>query len=171
MEEFVMSQSYKFHLDGKKHEVSIIKCHPELTIAIDGISFAVKDFTRIAENYFSMLVNGQLKKIWWAQDEEAIYLRCDGRTYTLPYLDHISATQKATTNGDIIKATMPGIVVSVNCQPGSTVMFGDVLIVIESMKMQINITAPRDGEVESIHAEINSAFEKNTELIGLKAQQ
>ncbi len=166
-----MSEPYKFHLDEKKHEVSIIKCHPELTIAIDGVSFSVEDFTKISENYFSMLVNGLVKKIWWAQDEEVIHLRYDGRTYTLPYLDHISATQKATTNEDIIKATMPGIVVDVNCQSGSMVTSGDVLIVIESMKMQINITAPRDGEVESVTAEINSAFEKNAELIALKAQQ
>jgi biotin carboxyl carrier protein len=66
---------------------------------------------------------------------------------------------------------MPGLVVSVNCQPGSMVSAGDVLIVIESMKMQINITAPRDGEVENVHAETNSAFQKNAELISLKAQE
>ncbi len=166
-----MGESYKLNLDEIKHEVAISKCHPELTILVDGTAFAIEDLIQISENHFSVRINGQLKKFWWAQDEEAIHLRSDGRTYTLPYLDHISATQKAATNEDIIKANMPGLVVSVNCQVGSTVSAGDVLIVIESMKMQINITAPRDGEVESVYAETNSAFQKNAELISLKAQE
>ena len=166
-----MSESYKFNLDEKKYEVVISKCHPELTILVNGTAFAVDDLTQISENHFSMRINGQLKKFWWTQDEEAIHLRSDGRTYILPYLDHISATEKVAKNEDIIKANMPGLVVSINCRAGSKVSAGDVLIVIESMKMQINITAPRDGEVESVHAETNSAFQKNAELISLKAQE
>ena len=45
---------------------------------------------------------------------------------------------------------MPGSIVAVNAKVGDTVAVGDSLVVLESMKMQNEITAPVAGEVKSV---------------------
>jgi acetyl-CoA/propionyl-CoA carboxylase biotin carboxyl carrier protein len=49
-----------------------------------------------------------------------------------------------------LEAPMPGTVWAVNVGNGDAVREGDVLIVLESMKMELSITAPRDGVVEGL---------------------
>src|SRR6185312_7256766 len=49
-----------------------------------------------------------------------------------------------------LEAPMPGTVWAVNVANGDAVSEGDVLIVLESMKMELSITAPRDGVVEGL---------------------
>ena len=44
---------------------------------------------------------------------------------------------------------------------------GDVLMVTESMKMQVSVTAPRDGTIETIHVAAGDSFDKGAELIKL----
>ena len=50
-----------------------------------------------------------------------------------------------------IRAPMPGSVVAVHAREGAEVARGDVLLVMESMKMELQITAPRDGTVAAVH--------------------
>jgi acetyl-CoA/propionyl-CoA carboxylase biotin carboxyl carrier protein len=46
---------------------------------------------------------------------------------------------------------MPGSVVAVHARAGDEVARGDVLLVLESMKMELQITAPHDGRVAALH--------------------
>ena len=46
---------------------------------------------------------------------------------------------------------MPGAVVSVPCSEGDEVTRGEVLVVLESMKMELQITAPADGVLDALH--------------------
>jgi len=52
--------------------------------------------------------------------------------------------------GELLKAPMPGIIVSVNVTPGAYVKKGQVLVVLEAMKMENEIVAPRDAIVSQI---------------------
>ena len=52
-----------------------------------------------------------------------------------------------------LEAPMPGTVWAVNVSNGDAVQEGDVLIVLESMKMELSITAPRAGVVEGLDAQ------------------
>jgi biotin carboxyl carrier protein len=49
-----------------------------------------------------------------------------------------------------IKAHITGVVFQVMAQPGDTVQAGDPVIVLESMKMEIPVEAPRSGSVKEI---------------------
>ena len=50
-----------------------------------------------------------------------------------------------------LRAPMPGAVVSVPCSEGDEVTRGEVLVVLESMKMELQITAPADGVLDALH--------------------
>ena len=58
----------------------------------------------------------------------------------------------AVASGSLL-APMPGTVVSVKVEPGTAVVAGDPVLVLEAMKMQHTVTAPHDGTVTEINVE------------------
>ncbi len=70
----------------------------------------------------------------------------------------------APADGEKITAPMPGNILSVNVSNGETVKRGQVLMILEAMKMENEIMAPHDGVVQSIHATKGSAVESGALL-------
>ena len=64
---------------------------------------------------------------------------------------------------------MPDIVtvVVVNVEPGSVVARGDVLVVLEAMKMELPVKAPRDGRVRAIHCRAGALVQPGSPLVEL----
>ncbi len=60
------------------------------------------------------------------------------------------AAQANTVAGEPLKSPLPGTILAVNVQPGASVKKGDVLFILEAMKMETEIKAPRDGVVSQI---------------------
>ena len=61
-----------------------------------------------------------------------------------------AAAPAAPAGANTIEAPMPGKVLSVNVKPGDKVEAGDVLLILEAMKMQNEIMAPEDGTVTDV---------------------
>ena len=69
--------------------------------------------------------------------------------------------------GESVNAPMPGVVLKVLAQAGQKVKTGDVLVVLEAMKMENEIVAPRDGTVAQIVASKGSSVESGAPLVVL----
>jgi 3-methylcrotonyl-CoA carboxylase alpha subunit len=63
---------------------------------------------------------------------------------------------------------MPGRVVVVNVQPGDRVNAGQELLVIEAMKMELGLKAPRDGVVGEVRAAAGDVVEADAVLVTLE---
>lgn len=74
----------------------------------------------------------------------------------------------APAAGEQIRAPMPGNILAVNVTAGQTVKKGDVLMVLEAMKMENEIMCPRDGVVSSVQAAKGAAVESGTLLCVLQ---
>jgi biotin carboxyl carrier protein len=66
-----------------------------------------------------------------------------------------------------VKAPMPGLVVAVQVVEGENVSSGDVLVVLESMKMENEVRAPRDGQVSRVQVRPMETVEKEQTLVVL----
>ena len=66
-----------------------------------------------------------------------------------------------------VKSPMPGNIFKVECQPGQAVKAGDVLIVLEAMKMEIEVSAPVDGTVKAVAASVGTAVNTDDLLVTL----
>ncbi|MEM1036045.1 MAG: biotin carboxylase N-terminal domain-containing protein [Pseudomonadota bacterium] len=77
------------------------------------------------------------------------------------------AEADALAGGDALKAPMPGKVIAVSAEAGATVAKGDVLAVMEAMKMEHALEAPRDGVVEDVSASIGDQVAEGFVLVSL----
>lgn len=64
----------------------------------------------------------------------------------------VAAPAAPAGSGEPVEAPLNGTVLSVNVNVGDTVKAGDVLCVLEAMKMENDISAPRDGKITSVVA-------------------
>ena len=62
------------------------------------------------------------------------------------------AAPAAPAGGESVKSPMPGTILAVKKNVGEAVKAGDVIVVLEAMKMENDIVAPCDGTVKSINA-------------------
>lgn len=75
------------------------------------------------------------------------------------------ATKGAAGDGTPVKAPLPGVVTKVLVGDGQHVKKGDVVLVLEAMKMENNITAECDGKVTGICCEPGDSVMEGTTLI------
>lgn len=77
------------------------------------------------------------------------------------------AQAKAETLGGVttIKAPLPGLVIDVKVNVGDSVKVGDVIIVIETMKMENNVISTRAGTIKEIKVAKNQSVNEGTPLI------
>ena len=73
-------------------------------------------------------------------------------------------TPAAGGAGESINAPMPGNILAVNVVAGDTVKKGQVLMVLEAMKMENEIMAPRDGKVTDVAVAKGAAVESGALL-------
>lgn len=74
----------------------------------------------------------------------------------------------ADVEGTPVKAPMPGKILDVKVSQGQNVKRGDVLMVLEAMKMENEIVAPEDGTVASVQVSAGSVVEAGDVLASLK---
>ncbi|MCH8140014.1 MAG: biotin/lipoyl-binding protein, partial [Proteobacteria bacterium] len=114
-------------------------------------------------------VDGQWVDARVIVDRKTIFVIRDGDTERLEaYEEDINRLVHDASAVDRITSPMPGQVISLAVGMGDEVAEGDVLMVIEAMKMEHNINAPRRGKVSSIMCAVGDRVEEGIELVTLE---
>lgn len=66
-----------------------------------------------------------------------------------------------------VNAPMPGKILKVNVNAGTAVKKGDVLLVLEAMKMENEICAPQDGTVATVECSVGDSVETGKVLVSM----
>lgn len=82
--------------------------------------------------------------------------------------DSPSSSAAIDENAVSVKATMPGTIVSFSVAVGDKVTEGQVVAILEAMKMENELTAPASGEVKSIHVEKGSSVVEGQVILQIK---
>jgi len=86
-------------------------------------------------------------RVLFAVDDDTTWLWLDGATYAIAALAPRLRGTDAGASGGEVRSPMPGAVIAVHAKPGDVVRKGDVLVVVEAMKMEHGVPAPSDGTV------------------------
>ena len=97
---------------------------------------------------YTVKVNGKNYAVKLESDTKAVV---NGKSFDIDVKAGIEAKSSSTSgDGEPVKAALPGNVLRVEVAEGDEVSEGDVLLVIEAMKMETEIKAPKSGTVQSI---------------------
>ena len=76
-----------------------------------------------------------------------------------------AAAPAVTGAGDAVNAPMPGTILKVNVQNGQAVKEGDVLVVLEAMKMENEILAPKNGTITQVLVSKGSTVDTGAPMV------
>jgi 3-methylcrotonyl-CoA carboxylase alpha subunit len=156
-------------MHGRPVALQIQSRRPVLRILIDGSAHQVVE-RACPPGEFSIVVDGVAYRGWCCIVGDQVHVRlgthCDviGLPQTLWEAGEHGALEHE------IRADMPGVVISVHCEAGQTVDIGDKLLTIESMKLQMSLTASHRGLIEAVHVAAESVFERGAPLISFARQ-
>ena len=111
-------------------------------LAADGAALLIDADAAIADAPFPLVTDLSPRRF---------AVTCGGDTF-LVTVPEFSADADAALGGNVVKAPMPGKVLSVLARSGAAVTRGETLAVLEAMKMEHALVAPRDGTIEAVHA-------------------
>lgn len=93
----------------------------------------------------------------------------DGETFTIDVEPAERARSRRGPSGNEgLAAPMPATVIKVLVEPGSQVQRGEVLVLLEAMKMELPIRAPREGRVKALHCRPGELVQPGTALVDLE---
>ncbi|MBT6126093.1 MAG: sodium-extruding oxaloacetate decarboxylase subunit alpha [Halieaceae bacterium] len=78
-----------------------------------------------------------------------------------------AAPVAVASGGEPLAAPLAGNIFSVNVSPGETVVAGDVVIILEAMKMETEVRASRDGTVSSVDVKVGDTVAVGDSLISI----
>ena len=95
------------------------------------------------------------------------YVTLGRTTVTLPVKPRFAIPGSELPTGGLV-APMPGSVIELRCEIGDTVAAGQVLVVLEAMKMEHHITAPFDGTVTELPIAVGDQVENGALLLTIE---
>ncbi|MGB3502688.1 MAG: biotin/lipoyl-containing protein [Mesorhizobium sp.] len=160
--------SFRLSIDGVAHDVEIVRRRPHLVVRIDGREHEISDPGSFDEGRQSIEIGGAPLHFARAHSGDHLLVRAGGRTFEAALVDPRAEADAAGGGLDVVKAPMPGAVVSTHKQAGDEVKRGETLVTIESMKLQTALVAPRDGLIAEMMRLEGQTFEKDEVLVRLE---
>jgi len=152
----------------------IIEINDDRKVVVDGVEYAV-DFESVSgQPVYSLLIDGRSYEAYVSEDEaeEGWQVLVHGALSTVRVQDERELRLRSAAGGVAaeggeyhLKSPMPGLIVAVPVTEGQTVAKGDILVVLESMKMQNELKSPREGTVTRVRVKAGDGAEQNQVLV------
>jgi 3-methylcrotonyl-CoA carboxylase alpha subunit len=113
-------------------------------------------------NLHTAVIDVRHEAVRLLQRGQDIFISSRGKTHALsaiPYLAYVSASAQTSAE---LRAPMTGSVLKVNVAAGDAVKAGDVVLVMESMKMELRIASEIDGVVASVRCKAGETVDRNS---------
>jgi biotin carboxyl carrier protein len=157
----------KLDCGGRSHTVTIVARRPHLVVTVDGRHHVVTDIGEAGDGSRALVIDGRTTACTRVETTDGALLRTGGHTLPVRRLGSSGDAAGAGSGAHVVRAPMPGIVVAVHKGPGDPVTRGETVVTIESMKLQMKLAAPRDGELAEIGVQAGDGFDKDAVLARL----
>ncbi|MFN8388429.1 MAG: biotin/lipoyl-containing protein [Anaerolineales bacterium] len=158
-------------VEGKEFIVDIVD---EKHIVVNDKTYTI-DFESVSgQPVYSLIADGKSHESYIARGDDDWQVLLRGRLYPVVVEDEREKRLRAAAGGGpaetgefLLKAPMPGLVVAVPVEDGQDVKKGQVLLILESMKMQNELKSPRDGKVNRIKVKPGESVEQKQTLLSV----
>lgn len=147
----------------------------ESHISVNGRLITV-DFNSVSgQPVYSLLVDGASFEAFVYPGEEKLEVLLMGRQFPVMVEDERDRRLRAAAGGSVseageyhLKAPMPGMVVSILVEEGQKIEKGQVVLILESMKMQNELKSPRAGTVGRLRIKAGESVEQRQTLLSVQ---
>ncbi|MEM7719461.1 MAG: acetyl/propionyl/methylcrotonyl-CoA carboxylase subunit alpha [Pseudomonadota bacterium] len=149
--------------NGTRHAIRV-EILGKTSFRVDGTALSVErqgDGLRVSRN-------GTVQRVGVHSDKVAITVFDDGCVTRFERVDPLVRADTGTSGGDDVRAPMPGLVTSVSVAAGDTVDRDASLLVLEAMKMEHRLCAPRAGVVAEVLVTEGAQVENGAVLVRLE---
>jgi geranyl-CoA carboxylase alpha subunit len=101
-------------------------------------------------------IDGIQQALTFTRQERSVHIERAGITLAIHDATHDAPDLEGAAGSGAVKAPMDGAVLDVRCSVGDSVTRGQVLAVMEAMKMEHSLVAPMDGEITAVNVETGS---------------
>jgi biotin carboxyl carrier protein len=158
-------------VEDKQFLVEIID---EKHVSVDGKVYEV-DFESVSgQPVYSLIVDGKSHEGYVAQNDDTWQVLLRGRLYPIIVEDEREKRLRSAAGGGVaetgelhLRAPMPGLVVTIPVEEGQSIQKGQVLLILESMKMQNELKSPRDGTVGRVRVKPGETVEQKQTLMSI----
>jgi biotin carboxyl carrier protein len=158
-------------VEGKQFLVEIID---DKHIRVDGKVYEV-DFESVSgQPVYSLIVDGKSHEAYVAPGDENWQVLLRGRLFPILVEDEREKRLRSAAGGGAaetgefhLKAPMPGLVVAIRVAEGQPVKKGELLLILESMKMQNELKSPRDGTIGRVRVKPGETVEQKQTLLSV----
>jgi biotin carboxyl carrier protein len=158
---------YRFESTGQVYEISLERQGNGYLAVIAGERYSV-EVLDARPGELSLRLDGRPVTLYWAEQGERRWVALEGCTYEL----HKPASQgerhsSTTLSPSMLRAPMPAHVRAVLVAEGNLVESGQTLLLLEAMKMEIKLQAPRRGRIARLAVQEGQAVDRDQILIEL----
>ena len=125
---------------------------------------------RLDADTASVAWDGHRMTFGFARTPQSVTVFHQGRAMAFGLPDDLAGPEETAAAGNAIIAPMPGLVTQLNVAAGDTVRQGDPLVILEAMKMEHPLPAPRNGQVEEVMVSLGAQIQDGTPILRLKPQ-
>ena len=152
-----------------------VEVPPDGPLSVEGAAEPV-DVIRRGRTTLQAAVDGRRIPVWVVDAGDRCLVFADGCTFTFELDPDGGGPPRAAPAPDhaqdaALAAPMPATVVATRTEPGQGVRTGDVLVVLEAMKMELTIRAPHDGVVEAVHCRQGDLVQPGVPLVTMQPQR
>ena len=126
------------------------------TVQVGDADAVTASASRLAEG-FLLTTGGRTSTVLAAQDGQVTWLHVDGTAYVVTELPSVREGAGAGSHDGDVRSPMPGTVIAVAVATGAAVAKGEVLVVVEAMKMEHALVAPFDGTVDELDVRVGDS--------------
>ncbi len=162
---------YDFELDDQTSIVHPVHGEPGSVLSIDGEKIRAGLQSGPREGEYTLEIDGRREPIFVASSGDVHFIHLRGRVHRVESQNALRRAQRAASpsgGAEEMRAPMPGVVVEVAVEEGDHVATGQLLITIESMKLQTAIVAPHDARVAEICLAAGASFNQGVVLVRLE---
>jgi acetyl/propionyl-CoA carboxylase alpha subunit len=155
---------YRFQYGQDVHDISIERSGETYRALVDGQPYEL-ELLDSQPGQLSLRFSGKPLTLYWANDGGSKWLSVDGCTYHLEKPTSRRSTPATEAGGETVRSPMPAQVRAVQVEAGDAVTKGQPLLLLEAMKMEIQIKAPAAGTVQQVLVSAGQAVDKDQLLV------
>ena len=131
---------------------------------------SVPGVTRIGEGVYRVEIDGRAETVYIGGSISDRWAFWNGQVFRAmsPAARAPSPSRPPENALQAVSAPMPASVLKVVAVPGARVKQGDILVILEAMKMELPLCAPGDATVKAVHCRAGEVVQPDTVLVELE---